>query len=295
MALRIDPYSLRLFVAAAKEGSIARAAAKEHIAASALSRHIADLEYALGAALFMRSPRGIALTEAGQIAFGRGVLIDDDLQTLAREVQAHSGQVCGTLRVFANTSSIVGFLPERLHRICSAYPLVEIALQERMTDEVIRACLDGRADIGVGVARKVPNSVESWHFAADPLMVVLPLGHALAKRRSLRFTEVLAYPLVTAMTGGAVDQLLRERAAAARMQFRTSVAVSSFDASCRMVEAGLGIAVLPNSAASAYAGSRRFLRRALNETWAKHELRLYAAKKVPRPRALAALIAALSG
>jgi len=293
MASRVDPYSLRLFVATAKAGSIARAAAKVHIAASALSRRIADLEHALGASLFIRSSRGIALTEAGQVAFRRGVQIDDELQTLAREVQAQGGQVCGTLRIFANISSIVGFLPERLHRFCSDYPLVDIALQERMTDEVIRACLDGRADIGVGVARKVPNGVESWHFAADPLMVVLPPGHELASRRALRYSEVLAFPLVTALSGGAVDQLLRERAAALRMQIRNVVAVSSFDASCRMVEAGLGIAILPYSAASAYAGSRRFLRLALDEPWAKHELRLYAPKNHPRPRALAALIAAL--
>ena len=295
MAVRIDPYSLRLFVATAREGSIARAAAKEHIAASALSRRVADLENALGAALFTRSPRGITLTQAGQIAFRRGVLIDEDLQTLAREVQAHSGQICGTLRLFANISSIVGFLPERLHRFCAEYPLVEIALQERMTDEVVRACLEDRADVGVGVARKVPNAMESWHFAADPLMVVLPVGHALAGRRALRFKDVLAYPLVVAKSGGAVDELLRERAAAARMPIRIAVAVSGFDASCRMVEAGLGIAILPNGAASAYAGSRRFLRLALDETWAKHELRLYAPKKNPRPRALAALISALRG
>jgi DNA-binding transcriptional LysR family regulator len=295
MASRLDPYSLRLFGAAATEGSIARAAAKEHIAASALSRRIADLEHTLGAALLLRSPRGIALTEAGQIVFRRGVRIDEDLQTLVREVQASSGQVSGTLRICANISSIVGFLPERLQRFCTEYPLVEIALQERMSDEVIRACLEDCADIGVGVARRVPNSIESWHFAADPLMVVLPLGHTLAGRRSLRFKDVLAYPLVTTKTGGAVDQVLRERAAAARIPFRSSVAVSSFDASCRMVEAGLGIAVLPNSAASAYAGSHRFLRVALEEPWSNHELRLYAPRKSPRPRSLAALMAALRG
>lgn len=293
MVLRVDPYSLRLFVTTAKEGSIARAAAKEHIAASALSRRLADLEQALGASLFIRSHRGITLTSAGHVAFERGIQIDGDLQTLAREVQAHSGQISGTLRLFANISSIVGFLPERLHHFCSKYPLVDIELQEKMTDDVIRACLNDRADIGVGVARKIPNGLESWHFAEDPLMVVLPVGHELEKKRSLRFTEVLTYPLVTALTGGAVDQLLRDRATAARMPLRSTVAVSSFDASCRMVEAGLGIAVLPNGAASAYAGSRRFRRLALDEPWAKHELRLYAAKKSSRPRAFAALIASL--
>ena len=64
MNRRIDAYSLRLFVATATEGSIARGAAKEHIAASALSRRISDLEHALGVALFVRSPRGIELTNA---------------------------------------------------------------------------------------------------------------------------------------------------------------------------------------------------------------------------------------
>ncbi len=293
MALRLDPYSLRLFVAAAQAGSIARAAAKEHIAASALSRRIADLEHALGAPLFVRSPSGIALTEAGQIAYRRGMQIDEDLHALAREVQAQSGKIGGTLRLYANISSIVGFLPERLQRFRASYPLVEVALQERMSDEVLRACLDGSADLGIGVAAKAPPGLESWHFADDPLMVVLPPGHALAKKRALRFADVLAYPLVTAKTGGAVDRLLRDQAAAARTRIKDAVAVGSFDASCRMVEAGLGIAILPNSATSAYAGSRHFVRRSLAEPWAKHELRLYASKNPSRSRALAALIASL--
>jgi len=72
MGRGIDPYSLRLFLAAAREGSIARAASTEHIAASALSRRIADLEHAFGVPLFVRSSHGIALTEAGKVVLARG-------------------------------------------------------------------------------------------------------------------------------------------------------------------------------------------------------------------------------
>jgi DNA-binding transcriptional LysR family regulator len=293
-SLRIDPYSLRLFVAVAREGSIARGAQKEHIATSALSRRIADLEHAFGVALVVRSPRGIELTEAGQLVFDRGLQIDHELQSLAREVEALGGQVSGTVRLLANMSAVIGFLPERIKAFSAAYPLVDISLLEEDTRDVIRACLDDRADVGVGVKTDVPAGIESWHFADDPLLVVLPQGHALAKERIIGFADILAYPLVRVHAGGALDVLLHERAAIACIPISTAVSVSSFDASCRMIEAGLGIAVIPRSAAAAYAGSPRFVRRPLEEPWAPRALNIYALRKTPRRRAVQSLIEALT-
>ncbi len=295
MPRRIDAYSLRLFLATAREGSIARAAEREHIAPSALSRRMADLEQAFGVPLLVRSPHGISLTEAGQTAFARAAQIDDDLQLLVREVQAQSGAICGTVRLAANHSSVVGFLPERLRAFLAKYPLVEVAMQERTSAEVIRACLDDRADVGVGVKADAPKGLEAWFFATDPLIVVLPAGHSLARKRSLRFADVLDFPLVGVQSGGALDQFLRERAVGVRKALSIRVSVVSFDAVCRMVEAGLGIAVVPNSAASAYAGARRFVRRPLDESWAGRELSVYALRKTPRLRAAQELINALKG
>ena len=105
---------MRLFVSAARAGSIVRAAQQEHIAASALSRRLADLEHAFGTALLVRSPRGVLLTDAGRLVFDRGTKLDDDLQALLREVQSEAGEVRGTVRLHANMSAVVGFLPERL-------------------------------------------------------------------------------------------------------------------------------------------------------------------------------------
>jgi len=293
---RIDLYSLELFLATAREGSIARAARSEHIAPSALSRRLADLEAALGLPLLVRSPSGIELTDAGRHALGRATKLNDDLQSLGRDLQALSGTVSGTVRLYANASAIVGFLPEKIKAFQAAYPLVEIALQERTSAEVLRACLDDRADVGVGVAAEaVPAGVETWHFASDPLMVVLPQGHPLAKRRSLQFADVLRYALVGAQGGGSLDRFLWDRADAARMPMRLSVVVNSFDAQCRMVEAGLGLAIVPTSAASAFAGSSHFARRRLNELWRERELRVYSLRKTPRLTAVQALIEALVG
>ncbi|MDY7545115.1 LysR family transcriptional regulator [Glaciimonas sp. CA11.2] len=295
MKRHIDAYSLQLLVTAAQEGSITRAAAKEHIAPSALSRRIADLEEAIGAPLLVRSPRGITLTEAGHLTTALATRIEGDLEALVRQIQALSGEIAGTVRLFANPSSVVGFLPERLKRFAAQYPHVDVALSEGSSMEIVRACLDDRADLGIGVNIQIPAGIESWHFADDPLLVVLPAGHVLAKKKSLRFAEVLAYPLISIHIGGTLDLLLHERAAAASRTPKFAVSVSSFDAACRMVEAGLGITVLPESAASAYAGANRFVRRLLDEPWAGRELRLFALRKTPRPRVVDALIDVLQG
>ncbi|WP_369657475.1 LysR substrate-binding domain-containing protein [Variovorax sp. V213] len=292
---RIDSYSIRLFVAAARAGSIVRAAAAENIAPSALSRRIADLEHAFETPLLVRSPRGIALTDAGRLVLARGERLDDELQALLREVQSEGGEVRGTVRLHANMSSVIGFLPERLHRFMEAYPGVEVALREEDTRDVLRACLDDRADVGVGVDVAVPAGMDSWHFASDPLLVVLPSGHDLADLQTITFARALEYPLVGVHQGGAMDRSLNERAAALGRHFNPKVTVSSFDAACRMVEAGLGIAVVPRSAVTAYAGTDRFARRPLEDEWADRVLKIYALRKTPHPRAVAALIESLRG
>ncbi|WP_120970877.1 LysR substrate-binding domain-containing protein [Comamonas sp. lk] len=292
---RLDAYSLRLFVAVAHAGSIARAAELEHIASSALSRRLADLEHSFGTPLLVRSPRGVTLTDAGRIVFERGLQIDNELQGLVREVQGHGEEVRGTVRLYANMSAVIGFLPEKLSLFKARFPHVRISLHEADTREVLRACLDDRADLGVGVAVAVPSGVDSWYFATDPLQVVIPRGHSLSESETVDFSRALEFPLIGVHQGGSLDRLLHERAEAAQMRFTPEVSLSSFDAVCRMVEAGLGIAVIPQSAAAAYAGTAGFIRRPLADPWAHRELRLYALRRQPQLRSTQALMDVLSG
>ena len=150
-------------------------------------------------------------------------------------------------------------------------------------------------DVGVCVIDVVPNGLDAWHFAHDPLMVVLSRDHPLCAQDKLRFSEVVQHPLVAIQSGAALDRVLRERAAASALDLHVSISMNSFDGICRMVEAGLGIAIVPNSAASAYAGSAKFERRPLDEPWADRDLRVIALCKSPRSAAVKALIDALKG
>ncbi len=293
MTHRIDPYSLHLFIVAAQQGSLARAAAVENIAASALSRRISELEHAFGATLLSRSPHGISLTDAGRVALDGGQRLERGLEALVRDVQSLNGQVAGSVRLYANASAVVGFLPERLKAFRARYPRVEVELQERLSSDIVRACLDDEADIGVGMVEQVPNGLDAWRFADDPFIVVVPLGHPLADRNTLRFSEVLGYPLVRVQSGGALDRMLHERGAAAKLAINVSVTVNSFDGVCRMVDAGLGVAIVPTSATTAYAGSDRFVKIALNEPWVSRELHVFTLRRNPRAAAVAALIDAL--
>lgn len=289
--MRIDHYSLELFISVAETGSITRAASLNHIAASALSRRLTDLEAVVGLPLLLRSATGVELTEAGRHALSCARNVDDQLQQMAREIQSLGGQVAGVVRLFANASAIVGFLPELLKGFQAAYPLVEIALTEQISDEVVRACLDGRADVGISANQETSANLQTWHFAQDPLMVVLPPGHELESHESLTFNDVIRFPVVALQAGGSLYRVLKERAEAARTPLNLAVTVNSFDAQCRMVEAGLGIGIVPTSAASAFAGSRSFVRRPLSEEWAQsRSLQVHTLRRTPLLRQVQALI-----
>lgn len=290
MAARIDPYSLRLFVATARAGSIVRAAEQAHIAASALSRRLADLEHAFGTPLMVRSPRGVTLTDAGRLVLARGESLDQALEAMVREVQAEGAEVRGTVRLYANMSAVIGFLPECLARFKAQHPQVAVSLHEEDTRDVIRACLDDRADVGLGAEVPAPPGLDAWHFADDPLCVLLPQGHPLAVQTQLKFAQVLDEPVIGVHQGGAMDRQLHERAAALGRRLAPAMSVRSFDAAARMVEAGLGLAVVPRSAAAGYAGAANFVRLPLDEPWARRSLHLYALHRTPQPGAVRALL-----
>ena len=219
--------------------------------------------------------------------------IQEQLQALVREVQGHAGRIAGTVRLYASAAAVVGQLPERLKRFLDQHREVRVTLHDVVADEVIRACLDDKADIGISEATNVPGTMESWYFASDPLVVALPEGNGLTHKSRLRLADVLAYPIVIAHPAGHIDRLLREHASREARPFRECFAVKSFDAALRIVEAGFGVAVMPKRAAEIYTAKLSVVTRPLKEGWARNDQCIYSLRKSPRPRAVAALIEAL--
>ena len=148
-ARRIDLTSLQLFVAVCELGSIGKTADREFIAASAISKRLADLEAILDTPLLYRHTRGVDLTPAGEslLHHARSVLFS--LEKMQGEFSEYADGMRGHVRVHASISAVVQFLPEDLGAFIREHDGVKIDLEEHMSTEVVRAVREGAADLGI--------------------------------------------------------------------------------------------------------------------------------------------------
>lgn len=276
--MKLDPITLRLFVAVMEESAIARAAAREHIAPSAASRRLAELEEQLQVELFTRSNRGSTPTAAAfaLLNMARGVLNEmDGIATQMRDY-AHGGEqgLRGHVRVMANISSITQFLPAQLQSFMSQHPLVDVRLQERVSTDIARAVADNEADIGLLNRGSYGSRVTLRPYRRDRLAVVVPLSHPLARKRSLKLEQVVEHDLIGMHADSALNHLITRSAADMGLQPRLRMKVTGYDALCLMVASGLGIGILPEGSARIYMGTLPLHCISLDESWAERQLML---------------------
>jgi DNA-binding transcriptional LysR family regulator len=267
-----DLQSLRVFLLVAQTGSLTKAADKSHMTLSALSKRVAELERTVDCPLFTRLPRGLELTPAGHELVQHARRVLDSVNRMAGQMSDFAVGVRGHVRVWANTSAIIQFLPVDLASFLREQPLIRISLAEEWSEHIIAALVAGETDLGI-FADSVPSQgVEKFLYRRDQLVVLVPPGHSLAAIQEVSFDQTLAYDFVGLTQGSSLLQRLTDAAVALEKPMRLLIQVSSFDAICRMVEAGLGIAVLPEGAVRAenLGAGLRAIR--LTDPWASRTL-----------------------
>lgn len=289
---RIDLVSLRLFVTVAGTGSISKGAARSHLALAAASKRIAELEDAAQAKLFYRHPKGVELTPAGHAMLHHAQSLLVGLERMAGELADFAGGVRGHVRIWANTSVVTQFLPEQLAEFSAAHPHIRIDLEEQMSNDTVRALLDGRADVGIFAGNVPAHGLETRVYQQDNLVLITPKKHPLAKRKSVAFDDARAYDFVGLHQTASIAALLAE-ASAAGTPMRTRVQVKSFDAMCRMIAVGLGVGVLPAAAAAPHMRSMGLTSIPLTDAWARRKLLLGVRSLAALPAAARALFDAL--
>ena len=284
MTRPIDPVSLQLFVAVCEEGNIARAAAREALVPSALSKRVAALESEVGVALLTRRRRGVEPTAAGLALLARSREVLSGLDRLRVELGAYGPGVQGSVRVFASPSVIAGQLPEDVAAFMRRHPGIRISLDERTSPDILRGVREGSADVGVLWNLLIdPSGLQAQPYRSDHLCVAMPPDHPLARRPSLSYADTLDQVSINVIPGGQMDQLLRRQAAMAGRLPSHRMQVSSLDAACRLVGAGLGLAILPIEAATPHAGAGRLAFVPLAETWAERQFVLVAREGLQLP------------
>ena len=270
--MRLDPVSLRLFVAVMEEGTIAAAARREHFAPAAVSHRVSELEAQLGTVLFQRSNKGTEATAAAHTLLGlaRGVL--HGLDDIAEQMAGHAGGLRGHVRVFANISAITQFLPDDLRSFMEAAPQVQVHLQERISSAIARAVADSRADIGILNAGSYGEALTVLPYRKDELVLIVPRAHPLAARRKATLRDALTHDFVGAHPGSAVNDQLHRAAGELGLPLRLRIQVSGYDAMSLMVAAGMGIGVLPRLSARLYLSALNVRAVTLDEPWAHRQL-----------------------
>lgn len=267
----LDPVSLRVFRAAVEARSLARAAERENIALSAASRRVAELEARLGTPLLHRHDRGVLRTAAGEVLMQHLAVLFDLLDRIGADLDAFATGQRGHVRLQANMSAVSGMLPEALAGVLPAHPGIRLTLKERYSEAIVHGVQTGAADLGLisGTVDAPGLRLQPWR---EDRLVVLPEGHALLEREAIRLADLDGVPFVGQPGETALQTLYRRQAAAIGLTLRERVNVSGFDGVRRMVEAGLGVAILPSVACLPYAGPLRIAVRPLDEAWARRPL-----------------------
>lgn len=272
--MRIDPVSLKLFVAVLEEGTIAKAAEREHIAAAAISKRIHDLETTLGTQLIYRSNKGSGPTMAGAtlLKLARDVL--QELDEIWVQISDFASGIRGVVRVVANISAITQFIPAALKSFLEEYPLIQVRLEEMTSHDVLRAVADNSADIGFLSSWPKLEGVETYPFRHDELVVVAPQNHPVSELAEISFVDALEYQFVGLHPNSSINLQLMRIASEHGKSMKLRIRVSSFDALCLMVDAGLGLGILPRKSVEPYTGTLGIKVVNLTDAWAKRELML---------------------
>jgi DNA-binding transcriptional LysR family regulator len=292
---RYDLVSLALFRSVAEGGSIAQAAGLHGLVPSAVSKRISDLEALVGAPLLHRHRRGVELTPAGRDLLRHAGVLRDAVDRMEAEMGAHATGRRGAIRVAANSSAISQFLPEDLAEFVAAHPELSVHLAEMTSVEVIEAVRAGRADLGIFSGLTEAAGLSLMPYRRDTLVVVMPADHPLAGRRALKLADVVGEAFVSLQAGSSIQAWIDRRAEEMGTRIRTQVAVQSFDGVRRMVQARLGIAVLPFGAVEPYLDAAKLAMVPLDEPWAVRDLLLAVRDMGAVSPQTAALIATLGG
>jgi DNA-binding transcriptional LysR family regulator len=274
MAMHFDLVDLRLMVRIAETNGLTRGAEASHMSLPAASTRVKNLEESIGAKLLYRTSQGVTLTPPGQAFVHHARLVLGQIEHLRGDLQSYAKGIKGHLRVFANTTALGEFLPPVLRDYLRTHPDVNIDLRERLSHDIVRAVTEGQTDIGIVAGAVRTENLETLPYRQDTLMLVVPRGHALAGGGAVQFADTLELDHVGLHEASAIHAFLRQACDKLHRVLPTRIEVGNFEAACRMVEAGVGVSILPGSAARRHAMAMAIDTVALSDDWSLREMQI---------------------
>jgi DNA-binding transcriptional LysR family regulator len=270
--MHFDLIDMRLFVTVVRTGSITRGAAAMNLALASASERISGMEASFGVNLLERLPRGIRPTQAGIALLRQAEEMLVRADRMRSEMRAFSDGQRGSIRLLSNTGALLGVLPRALHGFLAAHPGLDVDVEEHASADIVRMVAEGGAELGIIADVVDAGSLDLVPLGEDRLVVLTGLSHRLSGRLHVAFLEAAREPLI-GLLDAALERHLAEHAARRGVSLSHRVRLRGVAAIGRMVEAGAGVAILPESTLAEVEGMAVHAV-PLDEPWARRHLAL---------------------
>jgi DNA-binding transcriptional LysR family regulator len=238
---------LTAFVDVARQGSVSRAAENLLVSQPALTARLKRLEEELGASLFVRQPRGMRLTEAGEAYLPFAMRALDTLAEGRHVVNAYEGGGAGRLALGAAPAVSTYVLPALLKRFAVGHPRVAVSVRTGHSEEVLDLVLREQVDLGLVRALRHPEIV-STPLYEDRLVLVVEPEHRFASRRGIEVAEIGQEQVILFDRTSSYHELTSAFFRRAGVLPAGVMELDNIDAAKKMVQEGFGVALLPGTA-----------------------------------------------
>lgn len=270
----LDLTTLELVVSIAEEGTLTAGARRVSMTPSAASKRLVDLEEAIGMPIFTRQARGMVSTSAGQTLMLHARRVLHGVEKIADELDEHAHGVRGHVRMVANLSAIVEFLPEDLRDFLLSNGDVRLDLEERPSPGVIAGVEERWADIGICSSDVDSHALHSEPYRRDTLVLVMRSDHELADRTSVSFDETLNMDHIGLHFESSINRRTHLAALHAGKSLKLRIRVPGFDGVCRMAQVGMGVGVIPRRVYDAMGVPLGLACVPLSDQWAQRQLQI---------------------
>lgn len=270
--MRYDFTDLNLFRHIVEAGSITHGAARSNLALAAASTRIRKMELAFGTELLVRGRAGVTPTQAGRtlLQHARGILAQTE--RMQEDLSPYARGLAGQVRVLSNTNALTEFLPETLSSFLMAHPDISVDLEERLSDEIVGLIAEGTGDIGIVAGTVDYGGLHTFPFRSDRFVLVVSSQHPLAGSEGVAFADVVDYDMVGLDRASAIQRFLADRASRIGRAIKLRVQLRSFDAICRLVEANVGVGIVPETTVQRTMRNMAISAVQLTDPWAQRDL-----------------------
>ncbi|HEX8000440.1 MAG TPA: LysR family transcriptional regulator [Pyrinomonadaceae bacterium] len=251
---------LKAFIAIAETGTFTAGAARVHVTQAAISMQLKQLEQEIGAPLFIRAPRRVILTEAGEALLERARAILREHDAALAEIAELAGAEHGRLRIGSASAMVAADpLPRILKELRARHPRADVSISSGTSESLVRQILAGELDVAFVSLPVETRGILTEVLSRDALVAIASPRHKLAKQRVVTAAALAKEKLILGEKGGNTRRLIDEFFSEAGVHPTIMMELSRLAAIKRMVEAEMGVGIVPSQSTREEVGEGRLI------------------------------------